>query len=138
MFVSYKLDSMFPVFFSFHHDIHLILLIYHTVEHVSTVWAPLMHKHFHGVPIILVGTGDNDSFVERDRCNGSKSPSFVTFEEGFAQGREIGACQYLECNLTSFTAIEQVFLDAVRATRGVLLWVNENESSSKKADCLLQ
>ena len=120
------------------HRVFLIILsTCSTVKHVSTVWAPELRHHLPDVPIILVGIGDDDTFTERKRSQNTKSSPYVAFEEGLAKGKEIGACRYLECNLKSLPAVTQVFHDAVRATRGVLLRFDYGDTSGKP-DCSLQ
>ena len=113
-----------------HHDFHIIVSTCIAVKHISTVWVPELSHHLLDVPVILVGTGDDDTFAERKQSQNTKSSTYVAFEEGLAKGKEIGACRYLECNLKSLPAVTQVFYDAVRATRGVLLNVHENDNPS--------
>ncbi|KAK3520241.1 hypothetical protein QTP70_019692, partial [Hemibagrus guttatus] len=79
-------------------------------------WYPEVRHHCPNTPIILVGTKldlrDDKDTIERLR---DKKLSPITYPQGLAMAREIGAVKYLECSALTQRGLKTVFDEAIRA-----------------------
>ncbi|KTG38510.1 hypothetical protein cypCar_00047950 [Cyprinus carpio] len=75
-----------------------------------------VRHHCPNTPIILVGTKldlrDDKDTIERLR---DKKLSPITYPQGLAMAREIGAVKYLECSALTQRGLKTVFDEAIRA-----------------------
>ena len=82
-------------------------------SNVVNKWAPEVRHYATEVPIILVGTKvdlrDDKETVEKLRKN-NKAP--ITYPQGLAGAKDVGAAKYLECSAFNSTGIKEIF-DAV-------------------------
>ncbi|XP_019126927.1 ras-related C3 botulinum toxin substrate 3b isoform X2 [Larimichthys crocea] len=85
-------------------------------ENVRAKWYPEVRHHCPNTPIILVGTKldlrDDKDTIERLR---DKKLSPITYPQGLAMAREIGAVKYLECSALTQRGLKTVFDEAIRA-----------------------
>ena len=73
--------------------------------------AQLTQHHMPGTPFILVG-------LKLDLVNDGSAPRAITYEQGEAIARELGAAAYLECSSKTRQGVDQVFEAAVAAVVG--------------------
>ncbi|KAE8283515.1 Ras-related C3 botulinum toxin substrate 1 [Larimichthys crocea] len=82
-------------------------------ENVRAKWYPEVRHHCPNTPIILVGTKldlrDDKDAIERLR---DKKLSPITYPQGLAMAREIGAVKYLECSALTQRGLKTVFDEA--------------------------
>jgi small GTP-binding protein len=87
-------------------------------DNVRTVWAPELAHHAPHVPVVLVGTKldqRDDSAVAADLARRGQRP--VSFPEGVALAKAVGASQYIEVSALRQHRVPAVFEAAVRAAR---------------------
>jgi len=85
-------------------------------ENVRAKWYPEVRHHCPNTPIILVGTKidlreDKDT-VEKLK---EKKLSPITYPQGLAMAKEVGAVKYLECSALTQKGLKTVFDEAIRA-----------------------
>ncbi|XP_062874748.1 ras-related C3 botulinum toxin substrate 3a isoform X1 [Trichomycterus rosablanca] len=107
------------LFLLFLQDVFLIcfsLVSPASFENVRAKWYPEVRHHCPNTPIILVGTKldlrDDKDTIERLR---DKKLSPITYPQGLAMAREIGAVKYLECSALTQRGLKTVFDEAIRA-----------------------
>ena len=75
-----------------------------------------MRHHCPSTPIILVGTKldlrDDKSTIEKLR---DKKLSPISYPQGLAMAKEIGAVKYLECSALTQKGLKTVFDEAIRS-----------------------
>lgn len=85
-------------------------------ENVRAKWYPEVSHHCPNTPIILVGTKldlrDDRETIEKLR---EKKLAPITFPQGLAMMKEIGAIKYLECSALTQKGLKTVFDEAIRA-----------------------
>uniref|UniRef100_A0A2K6PYV0 small monomeric GTPase n=1 Tax=Rhinopithecus roxellana TaxID=61622 RepID=A0A2K6PYV0_RHIRO len=85
-------------------------------ENVRAKWYPEVRHHCPNTPIILVGTKvdlrDDKDTVEKLK---EKKLTPVTYPQGLAMAKEIGAAKYLECLVLTQRGLKTVFDKAIRA-----------------------
>lgn len=98
-----------------------------SLDNVKHKWVVEAQEKSPGVPIILVALKKDlrtdPVAIEEMR---KKSQRFVTFPEGEAAAKEIGARKYLECSSLSGEGVDDVF---EAATRAALLTFENGEGS---------
>ena len=91
------------------------------VHEVSVVvlllqWFPEVSHHCPSTPIILVGTKldlrEDKETVEKLK---EKRLAPITYPQGLAMAKEIGAVKYLECSALTQKGLKTVFDEAIRA-----------------------
>jgi len=86
-------------------------------ENVTAKWFPEVSHYCAKVPIVLVGTKldlrDDKDTIEKLRQKHQRGP--ITYEDGMAKAKEIGAYKYLECSALTQKGLKQVFDEAIRA-----------------------
>ena len=79
-------------------------------------WFPEVSHHCPSTPIILVGTKldlrEDKETVEKLK---EKRLSPITYPQGLAMAKEIGAVKYLECSALTQKGLKTVFDEAIRA-----------------------
>nr|BAC16311.1 Raichu-1011X [synthetic construct] len=88
-------------------------------ENVRAKWYPEVRHHCPNTPIILVGTKldlrDDKDTIEKLK---EKKLTPITYPQGLAMAKEIGAVKYLECSALTQRGLKTVFDEAIRAVRG--------------------
>ncbi|XP_036624118.1 ras-related C3 botulinum toxin substrate 1-like [Trichosurus vulpecula] len=106
--LSYLQTDVFVICFS--------LVSPESFENVREKWYPEVQHHCPNTPIILVGTKldlrDDKDTIENLRKN-KLTP--ITYRQGLAVAREIGAVKYLECSALTQRGLKTVFDEAIRA-----------------------
>nr|2WKR_A Chain A, NPH1-1, RAS-RELATED C3 BOTULINUM TOXIN SUBSTRATE 1 [synthetic construct] len=85
-------------------------------HHVRAKWYPEVRHHCPNTPIILVGTKldlrDDKDTIEKLK---EKKLTPITYPQGLAMAKEIGAVKYLECSALTQRGLKTVFDEAIRA-----------------------
>ena len=85
-------------------------------ENVRARWYPELQHHCRNVPMILVGLKlDLRKDLETIQKMKEKRLAPITYPQGLAMARDIGAVKYLECSALTREGLNEVFEDAVRA-----------------------
>ncbi|KAG9051295.1 Rho GTPase protein rac1 [Tulasnella sp. UAMH 9824] len=96
-------------------------------ENVRTKWWPEVSHHAPSTSIVLVGTKldlrEDPNTVDKLR---ERRMSPVTYSQGVAMAKEIGAVKYLECSARTQKGLKNVFDEAIRAV------LNPPQKQSKK------
>ncbi|XP_035524198.1 ras-related C3 botulinum toxin substrate 3b isoform X2 [Morone saxatilis] len=116
---AYRSRSQLAISLVLSQDVFLIcfsLVSPASFENVRAKWYPEVRHHCPNTPIILVGTKldlrDDKDTIERLR---DKKLSPITYPQGLAMAREIGAVKYLECSALTQRGLKTVFDEAIRA-----------------------
>lgn len=85
-------------------------------ENVRAKWFPEVSHHCPNTPIILVGTKLDlrDDAKTIDKLKERKLQP-ITYPQGLAMAKEIGAVKYLECSALNQRGLKNVFDEAIRA-----------------------
>lgn len=79
-------------------------------------WFPEVSHHCPNTPIILVGTKldlrDDAKTLEKLK---DRKLAPITYPQGLAMAKEIGAVKYLECSALTQKGLKNVFDEAIRA-----------------------
>ena len=79
-------------------------------------WHAEVRHHNPQTPILLVGTKtdlrDDREVIEKLK---EKKQSPISYPQGLALSKEIGAVKYVECSALTQKGVKQVFDDAIRA-----------------------
>ncbi|CAG2104332.1 unnamed protein product [Medioppia subpectinata] len=81
-------------------------------ENVRAKWYPEVSHHCPNTPIILVGTELDVSDDSKEKLDRKLAP--ITYSQGLAMAKEIGAVKYLECPILALECMKNVFGEAVR------------------------
>jgi len=85
-------------------------------ENVRSKWYPEVRHHCPDKPIILVGTKldlrDDSKTLEKLR---ERKMAPISYSQGVAMAKEIGAVKYIECSALSLKGLKSVFDEAIRA-----------------------
>ncbi|KAG6337334.1 hypothetical protein ID866_1759 [Astraeus odoratus] len=85
-------------------------------ENVRTKWWPEISHHAPSTSIVLVGTKldlrEDPATIERLR---DRRMQPITYSQGVAMARDIGAVKYLECSALTQKGLKTVFDEAIRA-----------------------
>ncbi|KAJ1500321.1 Rho GTPase protein rac1 [Coelomomyces lativittatus] len=85
-------------------------------ENVRAKWYPEISHHAPNTPVILVGT-KLDLREDKNTVNKLHDKKLIpiTYSQGLAMAREIGAIKYLECSALTQKGLKTVFDEAIRA-----------------------
>ncbi|XP_039543819.1 ras-related C3 botulinum toxin substrate 1 [Pimephales promelas] len=85
-------------------------------ENVRAKWYPEVRHHCPNTPIILVGT-KLDLRDDKDTIGKLKEKKLtpITYPQGLAMAKEIGAVKYLECSALTQRGLKTVFDEVIRA-----------------------
>jgi len=85
-------------------------------ENVRTKWYPEISHHAPSAQTVLVGTKldlrEDPQTIQKLRV---RRMSPITYSQGVAMGRDIGAVKYLECSALTQKGLVTVFDEAIRA-----------------------
>ncbi|XP_044005703.1 ras-related C3 botulinum toxin substrate 1-like [Aphidius gifuensis] len=83
-------------------------------ENVKAIWYPELHRHCPATPIILVGT-KLDLLEDEETIKKLKDKKIepITYPQGLAMAKEIGAVKYMECSAFTKQGLEAVFEKAL-------------------------
>ena len=85
-------------------------------ENISTKWYPEVSHHCPNTPCVLLGTKldlrDDPETIERLRTRNKCEP--ISYDQGCAKAREIGAVKYCECSALTQKGLKEVFDEAIR------------------------
>jgi Ras-related C3 botulinum toxin substrate 1 len=104
-------------------------------------WHPEISHHAPGVPLILVGTKldlrDDPLTLAKMR---ERRFTPVTYAQGSACAREIGAVKYLEASSLTQQGLKNVFDEAIKtvlAPQGTSQGAGQGVKKRKKKDCVV-
>ena len=84
-------------------------------ESVRGKWYPEVRHHCPNVPIILVGTKldlrEDEETIEKLK---EKRLAPITYPQGLAMAKDVGAAKYLECSAMTQEGLKTVFHEAIR------------------------
>jgi Rho family, other len=121
-------------------DTHTIMLCFSidsrdSLENAQTKWMAEIVDHCEGVKLVLVALKcdlrSNDDAEDQDQEEGAARKRLVTYEEGLAVAKQIGALRYLECSAKKNRGVNEAFTEAARCALTAKSKGNEEESSSK-------
>ncbi|KAF4235801.1 hypothetical protein CNMCM8980_007836 [Aspergillus fumigatiaffinis] len=98
-------------------------------ENVATKWIDEIRENCPGVKLVL--TALKCDLRKDEELN--DNPNAITFEQGLAKAKEIGAVKYLECSAVQNRGIRETFYEAAK----VALDVKPAGSSGSKGQCII-
>lgn len=85
-------------------------------QNVKTKWVPELQHHCPGTPFLLVGTKlDLRDDQETIQKLAERKHAPVTYAQGVAMAREIGAVKYVECSALTQKGLKNAFDESIRA-----------------------
>lgn len=135
-------------------DTHCIILCFSidshdSLENVKNKWVGEILEHCEGVKLILVALKadlrQSESQMDVDANMGTSAynndgqlKKLVTYEEGVAMAKQIGALRYLECSAMKNRGVKEVFTEAARialsARPAAISAQNQNGSGSSASN----
>lgn len=114
-------------------DTDVFLILYSSVhpasfEKVRQKWYPEVTFHCPNTPIVLVAT-KIDIREQMSKSTLNLSESLITYEQGFALSKEIGASKFIECSAATQQGLKDCFEECIRASLAPKPW--------KKKSCTL-
>ncbi|KAF7128832.1 hypothetical protein CNMCM5793_003741 [Aspergillus hiratsukae] len=115
-------------------DTHVIMLCFSvdspdSFENVASKWIDEIRENCPGVKLVLTAL-KCDLRKDEDL---NDNPNAITFEQGLAKAKEIGAVKYLECSAVQNRGIRETFYEAAK----VALDVKPAGSSGSKGQCII-
>lgn len=112
-------------------DTHTIMLCfsvdsYDSLENVKNKWVGEITNHCEGVKLVLVAlkcdlrNNDTEAITPNNIHNNgntnsrNKNNKLISYEEGLAMAKQIGALRYLECSAKSNKGVNEAFTEAAR------------------------
>lgn len=113
-------------------DTHTIMLCfsvdsYDSLENVKNKWVGEIADNCEGVKLVLVALkcdlrdNDTEAITPNNIHNNNNNNSFknknnklISYEEGYAMAKKIGALRYLECSAKSNKGVNEAFTEAAR------------------------
>jgi len=106
-------------------------------ENVRQKWAPEITHFCPNAPIVLVGTKiDLRDTAETSLRLAPTRDKFVSYEQGLALAKDIGAARYQECSALTQKGLRIVFDEAVRLAMTPITKQQKGQKK-KKAKCSL-
>lgn len=96
-------------------DTHVIMLCFSvdnrdSFENVSTKWMAEIQENCPGVKMVLTALKCD---LRKDEEQ-NENPEAVSFDEGLAKAKEVGAVKYLECSAVQNRGIRETFYEAAK------------------------
>lgn len=115
-------------------DTHVIMLCFSidsrdSFENVSTKWISEINDNCPGVKVVLTALKCD---LRKDEDE-NENPNAITFEQGLAKAKEIGAVKYLECSAVQNRGIRETFYEAAK----VALEVRPAGSKRSSSACII-
>ncbi|BCR91564.1 Rho family GTPase RHO3 [Aspergillus chevalieri] len=115
-------------------DTHVIMLCFSvdspdSFENVASKWVEEISENCPGVRMVLTAL-KCDLRKDEDL---NDNPNAITFEQGLAKAKEIGAVKYLECSAVQNRGIRETFGEAAK----VALDVKTQGTKSSKQGCVI-
>ncbi|PKY07819.1 Rho type ras-related small GTPase [Aspergillus campestris IBT 28561] len=115
-------------------DTHVIMLCFSvdspdSFENVASKWVDEISENCPGVKMVLTALKCDlrkDEFL-------NDNPNVITYEQGLAKAKEIGAVKYLECSAVQNRGIMETFYEAAK----VALDVKGPGSNGSKERCVI-
>ncbi|KAL1995541.1 hypothetical protein VTN49DRAFT_1728 [Thermomyces lanuginosus] len=112
---------------------HVIMLCFSvdsrdSFENISSKWMAEIQENCPGVKLVLTAL-KCDLRKDEDQ---NENPNAISFEEGLAKAKEIGAVKYLECSAMQNRGIRETFYEAAK----VALEVKPTTQSSQR-QCII-
>ncbi|CDM31904.1 Small GTPase superfamily [Penicillium roqueforti FM164] len=98
-------------------------------ENVASKWIAEINENCPGVPVVLTAL-KCDLRKDEDM---NDNPNTISFDQGLAKAKEIGAVKYLECSAVQNRGIRESFYEAAK----VALAVNAGSGSSSGSSCVI-
>jgi Rho family protein len=121
-------------------DTHCIMLCFSidsrdSLENAQTKWVSEIVDHCEGVKLVLVAL--KCDLRNADEANGDEEPAsgrkrLVTYDEGLAVAKQIGALRYLECSAKNNRGVNEAFTEAARCALTAKAKGSQNEEESSK------
>ncbi|RDW86198.1 Rho family GTPase RHO3 [Aspergillus mulundensis] len=99
-------------------------------ENVASKWIEEISENVPGVKLVLTALKCD---LRKDEYQ-NDNPNVITYEQGLAKAKEIGAVKYLECSAVQNRGIREAFYEAAK----VALEVKAQNSSSSQSRCTIQ
>ncbi|KAJ6114808.1 GTP-binding protein RHO3 [Penicillium sp. IBT 16267x] len=101
-------------------DTHVLMLCFSidssdSFENVGSKWIAEINENCPGVKVVL--TALKCDLRKDDEMN--DNPSAITFDQGLAKAKEIGAVKYLECSAVQNRGIRESFYEAAKVALDV-------------------
>ncbi|KAJ5455043.1 Small GTPase superfamilyRas type [Penicillium sp. IBT 31633x] len=116
-------------------DTHVLMLCFSidspdSFENVSSKWITEINENCPGVRVVLTAL-KCDLRKDEDM---NDNPNTISFDQGLAKAKEIGAVKYLECSAVQNRGIRESFYEAAK----VALEVKPAGGSSSGSTCIIQ
>ncbi|KAJ5124211.1 Small GTPase superfamily Ras type [Penicillium bovifimosum] len=116
-------------------DTHVLMLCFSvdspdSFENVSSKWIAEINENCPGVRVVL--TALKCDLRKDEEMN--DNPNTISFDQGLAKAKEIGAVKYLECSAVQNRGIRESFYEAAK----VALDVHPAGHSSSGSKCVIQ
>jgi len=107
-------------------------------ENVKTKWIPELNHYCPNVPKVLVGTKTDMRFSDEavSRLK-ERNLAPITFAQGVALAKEIGAAKYVECSAITQKGLKEVFDETVRAALEAMNPKHQKKSRRSTAKCTI-
>ncbi|KAJ5624540.1 GTP-binding protein RHO3 [Penicillium lagena] len=115
-------------------DTHVLMLCFSvdsrdSFENVGSKWIAEIHENCPGVRVVL--TALKCDLRKDEEMN--DNPDAITFDQGLAKAKEIGAVKYLECSAVQNRGIRESFYEAAK----VALEVKPAGGSASSGGCII-
>lgn len=132
-------------------DTHTIMLCFSidsrdSLENVKNKWVGEITDHCEGVKLVLVALKCDLRNNENEQNaitpnnihhqNSNKNSNLITYEEGLAMAKQIGALRYLECSAKSNKGVNEAFTEAARVALTAGPQVS-TENDDEGANCII-
>ncbi|CAI7671394.1 unnamed protein product [Penicillium bialowiezense] len=116
-------------------DTHVLMLCFSvdspdSFENVSSKWIAEINENCPGVRVVLTAL-KCDLRKDEDL---NDNPNAISFDQGLAKAKEIGAVKYLECSAVQNRGIRESFYEAAK----VALEVKPAGASASGSSCVIQ
>jgi Rho family protein len=101
-------------------DTHTIMLCFSvdsrdSLENAQTKWVSEIVDHCEGVKLVLVALKCDLRSQEEDAIiEDNNRKKLITYEEGLAVAKQVGALRYLECSAKKNRGVNEAFTEAAR------------------------